>query len=52
MTAIADKITEAKSDIHAKLAEAFGESWAAKFMKENYDTFDKFSFAAIFGRRR
>lgn len=50
MTAIADQITEAKAAINVSLSGVIGAEAATGFMKKNGNLFDRFSFAAVYGR--
>lgn len=50
MEAIAKKLDEAKFEVYEKLAIVIGDEAAEAFMKDNYDTFFKFTAAAVYAR--
>ena len=50
MKVVAQQITDAKEEVRDNLADVIGASGADAFMKANYDSFEKFSRAAVYGR--
>lgn len=50
MKALAELITDAKTEVGDRPADTIGRDAAEAFMKANYDAFAKFSRAVTYGR--